>query len=510
MITSCDESEVLKEVPRNILSTNNLYTTEEGFQYGLNALYAKARLEKAEMRPTGTLPYAMLSMGVDNCWGNYIGPGDFAIQYFQEFNNPNAVIYNSMFVWLYEIVSSANQIINRAENVEITWTTGRKEIVVAEAKVLRYWAYRHLTYMWGAVPLSLEESTGSTIRLDWERTPVDEILEVMEKDLQYASDNLPSVPGLPGGLTSSVADYYLAELYLKMNDPQKAENSAMRIIETGNYSLITSRYGIKSGDMGTPYTDQFIDGNVLRVQGNTEVIWEWLFEADVVGGGGSWLRNYWEMRYYSISGVSLSPALGGRGVGRQSPTRAAIDLYETTDDRVSDAAMHWFLIKDDGDSVFLRTTDETEKDVYWPSIKKWDYYHPDEKRIAEKDGYNDIPYLRLADVYLLLAEALHKQDKNIEAAIYLNMVRERSGASSISAGDVDMEFILDERSRELIGEEHRRYTLLRTGTWLGRTQTMNPISGPFITERDELFPIPQEVLDANISSPMLQNPGYSE
>ena len=73
---------------------------------------------------------------------------------------------------------------------------------------------------------------------------------------------------------------------------------------------------------------------------------------------------------------------------------------------------------------------------------------------------------------------------------------------------VTLDFILDERSRELWSEEHRRYTLLRTGTWFDRTKKFNLIAGKVITLRDTIFPIPQVVIDANLSKTMSQNPGW--
>ena len=510
MLPSCNEEEYLKEVPRDILSADNLFNTKEGFRDGLNAVYASARNEKAGwiVEYTGCYPFAFMSMGVDNCWGNFIGSAEYPIQYFKEYNNQTFTIYNTMFLWLYKIVNSTNTIIERADKTEIEWASGEKEELVAEAKTLRAWAYRHLTYLWGDVPLSIKESTGSTIKLDWERTPVAEIYKLMESDLLYASDNLPVKPDLPGRLTSSVANYYLTELYLLLGKADKAEEYGKKIIDSGNYKLITQRYGVNAKLNGTPFSDQFFDGNVLRTQGNTEVIWEWLYEPDVLGGGATWLRNYWEMKYWNLSGVVLSKEIGGRGVGRQSLTKKALELYEPKDDRYSNASIRWYVLKSNGDTIKMTVKAEAEKNNYWPSIKKFDYTHPDPVRVSDKNGYGDLPYLRLADVYLLLSEATFKQGKNAEAANYINIVRQRSKATTINAGQVTLDFILDERSRELVGEEYRRYTLLRTGTWLTRTRSMNPISGPSIAERDKLFPIPQAVIDANINSPMSQNPGY--
>ena len=74
--------------------------------------------------------------------------------------------------------------------------------------------------------------------------------------------------------------------------------------------------------------------------------------------------------------------------------------------------------------------------------------------------------------------------------------------------DVNIDYILDERSRELFIEEERRMTLLRTHKWFERTQLYNKFGGERITLRDTIFPIPQDVIDANLTKPFPQNPGY--
>ena len=75
--------------------------------------------------------------------------------------------------------------------------------------------------------------------------------------------------------------------------------------------------------------------------------------------------------------------------------------------------------------------------------------------------------------------------------------------------DVDIDYILDERVRELLGEEHRRVTLCRTGKLVERTKLHNPVSGLTIQEHHALFPIPQNEIDANKEAELVQNPGYN-
>jgi len=147
--------------------------------------------------------------------------------------------------------------------------------------------------------------------------------------------------------------------------------------------------------------------------------------------------------------------------------------------------------------------------MYLPmSIRKWDWAPADPADVQNSSNFNDEIYLRLAETYLLLAEAQFRLGDLTGAATTLNVIRARANATPITAAQVTLDFILDERSRELVSEEHRRYTLLRTGTWFTRTKLYNLYAGTKITLRDTILPIPQSVIDANLTKPMAQNPGY--
>jgi len=82
----------------------------------------------------------------------------------------------------------------------------------------------------------------------------------------------------------------------------------------------------------------------------------------------------------------------------------------------------------------------------------------------------------------------------------------RANATSITAGDVDMEFILEERARELLLEEERRHTLNRLGLLVERAKMYNPQSTD-IEEHNVLMPLPQNFIDSN-QGDTPQNPGY--
>ena len=99
------------------------------------------------------------------------------------------------------------------------------------------------------------------------------------------------------------------------------------------------------------------------------------------------------------------------------------------------------------------------------------------------------------------------------AAADVNAIRNRAKATPVAAANVDIDYILDERAREVYGEEWRHITLRRVGKLLERVRKYcnNPMyPGCNIQDQNVLFPIPQTVIDLNIDAKMEQNPGYTQ
>ena len=124
--------------------------------------------------------------------------------------------------------------------------------------------------------------------------------------------------------------------------------------------------------------------------------------------------------------------------------------------------------------------------------------------------------MRLAETYLLRAEAYLKAGSPGLAAADINKVRERANAPLIDGGDVDIDFILDERTRELHFEEFRTLTLKRTGKLVERVRANNPwYNGKFspeistIDDYHSLWPIPAQEIERNSEAVLEQNPGYA-
>jgi hypothetical protein len=541
----CSE-EYLAEDPPDVMSARNLYESKEGFEMGINALYALARIEKKGY-DSNTPSLSFSFQGTDVCFALSVGS---AVNKFGLDIQPSDGHYLFMWSWLYGIINSANTIIIASEEPYVNWTEAEMKQVQGVARFFRAFAYRHLVNLFGDVPLNLAEA-GGAIKTDWVRTPVAEVRQQMVEDLQYAADNISGEPNKKASnITSWVAKHYLAEVQMELGNNVEAETLLRDIIDNGPYQLVTERYGINLGKPGDVFSDMFAEGNTNRDEGNTENMYVLQSEPLVEGGDYFWNRRYFGGRYDKIQVMGddgklvtpfkISNDRGGRGVGDAQPTVFMMSLYKPennagspNDDRGSEFTWRKYLIFTDyaqgeamapdvlpsgynyGDTIWLETEKYSYKNWYWTWSRKHDEINP--VTLDSHQGYKDWPYVRLAATYLLLAEAQYKNGKAADAANTINFLRRRANASEITGADVDIDFILDESARETWGEGQRRYLLMRNHKWLERTLLYNdavtdedPLgwnsTGP--TERDLLLPIPQSVIDANLDLVFPQNPGY--
>lgn len=153
----------------------------------------------------------------------------------------------------------------------------------------------------------------------------------------------------------------------------------------------------------------------------------------------------------------------------------------------------------------------------WPALIKFAY--PNRAAANAQPGFNDIFLMRFAEMYLIAAEAEFRLGNSAAAANYINVIRTRaakkapvnqSAAMQVTAGDINIQFILDERAREFAGEQIRWFDLKRSLTpaqWTARIKTLNP-DITAVQEFHRLRPIPQEELDALENKDFGQNPGY--
>lgn len=472
--------------------------------------------------------------------------------------NPEHNMVSELWNNLFSIVGTANLIIADEAN--------GNDAQRAEARFFRAYAYNQLVTGWGDVPLFTEPN--SVPRTDFTRTPKAEVDKQIEEDLNYAIANLPTVNELAKSarICKDAARMLAAEAFLRMGYQygdqsyyKKAEDAVSPVISEGNYKLISERFGQHLGEpAGDYYSDIFRYGNQRRSQGNTENIWLFEMENNSVIPNGTidnpQQRRNWVPAFHKIAGMQNADSIGGRGNGRlRLSNYVKYGVYEKGDIRNSNNNIRRVMyynrqgwagatyninnegyICQDGDAVAKTVTVGVGDRVYvsvkdtlnvlYPHTTKWGGYDPN-----DDFGYalvKDFPLMRFAEAYLLRAEARMRQGYKQGAADDINVLRDRAfkdarkdnpNIGKVSADMMDIDFILDERIRELVGEENRRFTLMRTGELGNRVKMMTQhwaestpekaIDG-FDESKNILLPIPLTEIQLNKDAELVQNPGY--
>lgn len=495
--------------------------------------------------------------GFAGCWqdGTDVGaPGDtqgVEVPFFQygSLNAENGGV-NKLWTSLYSIINSANIIIN---------TEGVDPAAKGEAEFFRAYAYNMLVTLWGPVPLITESKAEP--RTDFTRNAVSEVDAVIAADLNDAMANLPEVgkTKTQNRINKDCARILAGEAFNRMGKYSEAESAVTATINSGNYQLISERYGKFLSDAGDYYSDMFRWGNQRRSQGNKEGIWvfQMEYERDVTGGtiNAPQQRRNWVAAFHKLTDfMQNADSLGGRGNGRlRLSNYVKYGIWEEGDIRNSNhnirrilycnkpniskeiSVLDGFRVDDDtpgatkitiktGDRIYWKTGDTLA--VMYPHPTKWGGY--DETDDFGWSLVKDWPLMRLADAYLLRAEARIQQNNQAGAAEDINVLRDRafktyreeSGnaeAGKVTSAQMTIDFLLDERIRELVGEENRRYTLCRTGKLAERVKMMmdkwaestpsKAISG-FDASKHTLLPIPLSEIQLNKDADLQQNPGY--
>lgn len=473
---------------------------------------------------------------------------------YAELNSENAGV---SYLWnqLYSMINTANQVI--AAGADKAGATAP----VAEAKFFRAYCYNQLVTGWGDVPL-ITESVSSP-KTDFTRNPVSEV------DAQIVADITDAIAGLPevgktqkeSRINKDAARMLAAEAFLRigMRDNsyfKKAEEAITPTISSGNYKLISERYGKFTGEAGDYYHDMFRWGNQRRSQGNTEGIWTFEMEyGNVVSGGtidNPQQRRNWVAAFHKLAFMQNADSIGGRGNGRlRLSNYVKYGIFKEGDIRNSNYNIRRMIYANrpgtyeiklnaqgfvavgeepvaqtvtirPGDRGYWKANDTLN--VMYPHTTKWGGYDP-----TDDFGYalvKDFPIMRYAEAFLLRAEARFRQGNNQGAADDINVLRDRAfkdfrqvspDAGKVAASDINIDFILDERIRELVGEENRRFTLMRTGELANRVNMMvtkwpegtdsKKISG-FNASIHTLLPIPLTEIQLNKDADLKQNPGY--
>lgn len=530
-ITGCEG--FLDEDLKNALSPNNTFTSTYGFEIGSAGLYALTRSEYNTYGEggayihNGACPYEALQVSTDiveaiNSDGSLMPFANLTV-------TPDNRFVLSYWNWAYSLIASANEILIYSEK-NTNWDLPTDKVrFQAEARFFRAYAYRTLVYLYGDVPYV--ETILYDFQLNFTRTPKAEVLGHIVDDLKFAAENLPENADnvKDGKLTKWVALHLLSEMYLMQDENTLAAESALAVIGSGYYELMKTRYGVNKNGAGDVFSDLFLEDNQNRKSGNRESIWVLQFEFNTIGGGTNsddWTRRAWIPNYSSITGFVLADTLGGRGLGQIIPmkwwigtkgTNATGDIegiYDAADIRNSNYNIkrNWYYNNPNEASLYGKKSNITDQTWFstkslFPALTK--FFYGRSENLSLTGSYRDRMKFRLAETYLLLAEAYLGLGDTQKAANAINEVRKRAGATTITASQATMDFLLDERIRELVGEDSRRFTLTRTNKMVERVKTYNTTLKDKIEEYHMLWPIPQSIIDSNRDAEFPQNPGYN-
>ncbi|KAA6300601.1 MAG: RagB/SusD family nutrient uptake outer membrane protein [Candidatus Ordinivivax streblomastigis] len=387
-----------------------------------------------------------------------------------------------------------------------------------------------------------------------------------------------------GAVYHYLAECYMALATIKNNDAallDKSVNAANEVMKL--HSLMSARFGSRANSTSTdvfndipayyPDGDVFFDlfqrGNLDYEEGNTESLWvdQNDYKSFEQYGDRGNCNNFPRLFTHAIRDVLWRPQyvepgakggpwnlatldkwgaedknsayIGGRGVALCQPTfYARKDIWENCGDDIRNNSLNIrrsFKVMDESHSLYgLVITEETIlqycTDVtsvqFYPMYTKlapiddWGYEGLSSGKNNRTNLFTDFYFCRLAETYLLRAEAKLRKGDATGAAADINEVRRRAKAPLVAPGEVTFDYILDERIRELYGEERRWNTLLRMGGNIPNDRITkhaigvadvggaNP-STPLWTGnigQDFLFPIPQSVIDSNLDAQLEQNP----
>lgn len=463
----------------------------------------------------------------------------------------------------YNQIRSANVIISRIDDPEWTSEMDKNEIL-GEAYFHRaYWYYR-LVHQFGDVPFLNREFTEP--KIDFFTHSRKTILNKIQSDLEFAVQWLPEVVD-PGKVNRAAGNHLLAKVYLANGNFDGAITATSAVINDGIHSLMTQRFGKVAGDNTFNVIWDLHQKENKSLASNKEGILvvqdKYGFPGAEVNGGTTSMRNYapiWWHRIYlkdADGKAACTDKRGnwqiialGRGVGYARPSNYV--NYEIWKDCGADLRhdpdTNWMpmskvlhnnpasayygqpVVKD-----YTNPIDTFQAWFPWPHYK---IYVEDEERPDQPNGgHSDWYVFRLAETYLLRAEAYWWKNDKTNSAADINKVRERALAPPVDPADVTLEYILDERVRELYAEETRKCVLTRI-SFVMAEKNMNGYSMETFQENNYLYdrvveknnfynagyfwgsnefkigphhvlwPIPQDVIDDNPGGVINQNLGY--
>ena len=560
-LTSC--SDYLDETNRNAVTADVLYETPDGYESLVNACYAYT---KAFMGNTDG--YSLTEMGTDCFTGAGSSSGNVpALAYYGIDLNPTYKPFRYMWNILYSGLNCCNAAIARAETSGLDQATMKHR--QGEVYFLRALYLHLITEIWGDAILYTEEiQAPQTTAI---RTSQADIYKQIFADLDNAATLLNGTAAKENGrVTLNAVKALKARLSLYREDWNTAASLAKELINSGAYGFydtfaetfsmeneagqdnkeaiwwvnyegnaddqtLLAAFDIRPGGEDSPtlggrtgnqspifscMSYWMVSGCGVWVTPDTHAPWvqsmptlaylhtfnEKIDQRYDATFKGVWFVNSTSANYDKNYG----PNYGAAGPLEIGDTAFVVSKYVYSD---AERAKHHYKIYDANDVFDAVTHKSYGTRDYFISVYKfhdstnptgWEYF-------SRRDWF----VLRLAEMYLIAAEAEMKQGNKAEAVKLINTLREKRAIKGheaemrITEADLDIDFILDERGRELSMELQRYFDLKRTGKFIERIKKMNPDVADVIQPYHQLRPIPQSEIDALTNKDEFkQNEGY--
>jgi hypothetical protein len=413
----------------------------------------------------------------------------------------NSFLYGTYSRSFYQI-SLANEFLRQTTDEKLTArgvdAALKTEIAAfrAEARFLRAFDYVQLMDLFGNVPITTEaDPVGFYNPVQKSRA---EVFAFVEKELKDLDSSLKAKGNEYGRVDKAAAKFLLAKIYLNAKVYTGTAKNTECI--TACKEVLASGYSFAN----VSYFNLFsADNNVNGAQ--SEIIFP------VVSDGNSIRATGGGMSFILHAGIGGSMDAATRGMnGGWSGIRTRKEFVQSfpDEDGIGDKRGSFYKA---GQSIDINNIGSFT-DGY--AVTKFINKKADGSAAQRNDiPDTDFPMFRIADAYLMYAEAVLRGGTggDITTAVgYVNQIRTRAGATAVTATDLTLDFILAERGRELFWECHRRTDLVRFDKFTGGSklwQWKGGVKNGTSTESyRNLMPIPSRAIQANPT--LKQNPGY--
>ena len=434
----------------------------------------------------------MMNAGSDDHFAGGGGPSDgIGIQSFSNYSIDASTIPGSFWNDYFQGVFRTNILLQKLPDVPMD--DALRTRFTAEAKALRAYYYFELVRLFGNVPLFTEPILTSEI-YNVEQAAPEDVYAQIETDLTEALPDLPAritdLENEAGRLTQGSVQALLGKVYLYEGKNQLA---AQQLAEVNGTPGGTSKYGYQLVDN---FADLFSLDNAFNSESILELAATSLANVnyDIWGGGqneGNTVNQMVGPRGYYVTAGSSAPDYAG-GWSFNTVTQGLYDVLNG-DPRFDATIADLKALEAAGEATYTPGNKDTG---YF--LKKFMPLNADKSTgggNVELNYRQNVYIIRLADTYLMEAEALGASGARAQAL--LDAVRARVGLAAVP---VSMDNIMLERRRELAGEGHRWFDLVRTG----RAASVLADRG-FTAGKNEILPIPLNELENTL---IVENPNY--